>query len=340
MPARLPNSVSGAEILAESASETADRRLLEGFLRQGVFPLRHALEGVQISGWISPLETFDEPWVFAAPSAHHSFFGVAKGRCRVDACDNTPMRALRAGDLVIVKEGEAASLFDRVEDSIRGADPQRPGAPEVIRGIETKMISGGFIAGDGGSASFLAAFPPVLVVRGIRGQFLTWVDQLLGLMLDESSLNRPVSSDIVNRLLGILFIKVVRHVLEACEPGCERFFNTSTDPDVGIALVRIHERLDHPWTVGGLAKEAGLCRSTFAARFLLAVGKPPLQYLHNVRIQRASVLLHERSHSLEEIAAMTGYRTTSGFSAAFRRWTGKSPGEYRDANEAELRRSH
>jgi AraC-like DNA-binding protein len=295
---------------------------------------------VQIGGWVSPLATLEEPWALAIPPGHHSFFALAAGQCRLAAGDRAPDLALRAGDLVIIKDGAAASLFDRAEQPVSRDDSQQPLDLRESAAKETQIISGGFAALDGGSASLLAAFPPVFVVPGNRGQFLSWVDQLLGLLLDESPVDRPIASDLVSRLLGILYIKVMRYALEACQPGTEGLFNSSADPDVGVALVRIHQRLDHPWTVAGLAKEAGLCRSTFAARFLLAVGKPPLQYLRDVRMQRASVLLRERTLSLKEIAAKTGYRTPSAFSAAFRRSTGKSPGEYRDLDEADLTRSH
>jgi transcriptional regulator GlxA family with amidase domain len=130
-------------------------------------------------------------------------------------------------------------------------------------------------------------------------------------------------------LLGILVIRAMRYALEAFQPGSERLSNAWADPEIGIALVRMHERLDHPWTVAGLAKEVGVCRSNFAARFLLAVGKPPLKYLRDLRMQRASILLRERARSLKEIAALTGFRTRSSFCVAFRRWSGKSPREYR-----------
>ncbi len=250
---------------------------------------------------------------------------------------------LHAGDLAITKDGAARALFGgmgELANDDQSRDRHVLYARPVIDSPATmaQIISGGFVALDSGSESFLAAFPPVFVVPGKGGQFVDWVDHLLGLLLAESAIEGPIASDVVNRLLGILFIKVMRYALEACQRGSESLFNASADPEVGVALVRIHQRLANPWTVAGLAREVGLCRSTFAARFLLAVGKPPLQYLRDVRMQRASVLLRERMLSLKEIAAKTGYRTPSAFSAAFRRWTGKSPGEYRDFQHAELTR--
>ena len=333
----------GAEIPTENAATKTDRLLLEGLLRQGFLPLQPALEGVQLSGWISPQATFTESWNLAVPRGRHSFFGVAGGQCRLDVTESAPV-TLHAGDLAITKDGAARALFGgmgELANDDQSRDRHVLYARPVIDSPATmaQIISGGFVALDSGSASFLAAFPPVFVVPGKGGQFVDWVDHLLGLLLAESAIEGPIASDVVNRLLGILFIKVMRYALEACQRGSESLFNASADPEVGVALVRIHQRLANPWTVAGLAREVGLCRSTFAARFLLAVGKPPLQYLRDVRMQR-------RERPLTRADAVPqgdrGQRPDTGrrlpFSAAFRRWTGKSPGEYRDFQHAELTR--
>jgi AraC-like DNA-binding protein len=335
--AQVPCSTAGTGVLAENFSD-GGRRLLESFLERGGLPLRAALEAVQLSGWISPVATLDEPWALAVRRGHHSFFGLVKGQCCLDVGDIAPIVALRAGDFVIAKEGAAGTLFDQSEELIGTDDSQMVLDQTACSAIESQIISGGFVPLDGGAASFLAAFPPVFVVQGNGGRFVGWVDKLLELLLDESPVDHPVASDVVNRLLGVLFIKVVRYALEQCQPGAQDLFNASVDPDVGVVLARIHERPGHPWTVAGLAREAGLCRSTFAARFQLAVGKPPLHYLRDVRMQRSAVLLRERAHSLKEIALMCGYCTTSAFSAAFRRWAGKSPGEYRDFAAEDVKR--
>lgn len=52
--------------------------------------------------------------------------------------------------------------------------------------------------------------------------------------------------------------------------------------------------------------------------------------IDDARRQRALVLLEDRRLTLEAIAAELGYSDTANFSRAFRRWTGKPPGEARD----------
>ena len=222
------------------------------------------------------------------------------------------MPPLKPGDFLVLNPETAGSIADN----------------------RAQVISGGFVPQNGSSASLLTAFPQVLVIPGSDGQFKSWVDHLLRLLLAETSPGRPGRGDVVNRLLGVLFVKTVQHALDASYPGSGKLLKECRDAEIGVALYRLHERPDFPWTVAKLAQEASLTRSTFAARFLLAVGKPPLQYLRDVRMQRASLLLREGRYPLKQIAIMAGYHTTSAFSAAFRRSTGKSPGEYRGASES------
>lgn len=53
--------------------------------------------------------------------------------------------------------------------------------------------------------------------------------------------------------------------------------------------------------------------------------------LHDdLRRQRALLLIADRANTLASIATALGYSETSNFTRAFRRWTGMSPGAYRD----------
>jgi transcriptional regulator GlxA family with amidase domain len=104
-----------------------------------------------------------------------------------------------------------------------------------------------------------------------------------------------------------------------------------SDPSVGPILSIMHARFGEPWSVAALAREAGLSRSSFAARFADAVGVPPMHYLLECRMRAASAMLHSGRGCLKEIARRTGYSSEPAFSLAFKRWSGRPPGAYRDA---------
>jgi AraC-like DNA-binding protein len=100
------------------------------------------------------------------------------------------------------------------------------------------------------------------------------------------------------------------------------------DPSTAAALAAMHRRPEVPWTVASLAKEAGVSRSVFAARFTQLVGEPPLGYLTGLRMQKAAALLRDGA-TLAKVSRMTGYASEASFSYAFRQWAGVAPGAWR-----------
>lgn len=101
------------------------------------------------------------------------------------------------------------------------------------------------------------------------------------------------------------------------------------DPAIEPVLRRVHDQPGHPWTVGSLAREAGLSRSIFAERFRTAVGVPPMRYLFDCRMRMAGARLRAGSHGIKEIALLAGYASEPAFSCAFKRWSGRAPGRWR-----------
>jgi transcriptional regulator GlxA family with amidase domain len=105
--------------------------------------------------------------------------------------------------------------------------------------------------------------------------------------------------------------------------------SAALDARVGRALAALAARPDEGWTVGRLAKIAGLSRAAFARRFAAEVGAPPLRHLAALRMRRAAELLATTDASLADIAASVGYANEFALSRAFRRLTGAPPGAYR-----------
>ena len=89
----------------------------------------------------------------------------------------------------------------------------------------------------------------------------------------------------------------------------------------------IEEHLADELPLRALADLVGLSPYHFARAFKRSFGVPPHRYHTGRRIERAKVLLAERS--VTDVAMAVGFAGTSSFSAAFRRATGASPREFR-----------
>jgi AraC-like DNA-binding protein len=151
---------------------------------------------------------------------------------------------------------------------------------------------------------------------------------------DVSALGRQT---IVHGLLDVLFTQIMREVMRTTAAGAG-WSHGVRDAGVRRALARLHDDCARPWTLEMLAHEVGMSRSVLAERFRDAVGTPPLAYLRTVRLQKAMRLLSDGDATLERVAAAVGYQDAFGFSKAFKRAVGLSPGEFRrqDAVEREL----
>ncbi|WP_340146699.1 helix-turn-helix transcriptional regulator [Halomonas sp. PA16-9] len=131
---------------------------------------------------------------------------------------------------------------------------------------------------------------------------------------------------VLERLLEVLLIEALRSDGKTdTSPGLLRGL---TDERIAIAIRRIHESPDRPWTVAQLANEATLSRSAFYERFGRAVGMAPMEYLLAWRMALAKDLLRREKASIADVAERVGYSSASTFSVAFGRHVGLPPARY------------
>jgi AraC-like DNA-binding protein len=127
-----------------------------------------------------------------------------------------------------------------------------------------------------------------------------------------------------------MFADLVRRHIETLPEDGRGWLAGLRDRHVGKALSLLHAAPDRGWTLESLAREAGLSRSAFAARFSLYIGMAPMQYLTRWRLQLAAAQLSDGEASIAVIAERAGYESEAAFSRAFRKSVGMPPAAWRD----------
>lgn len=91
----------------------------------------------------------------------------------------------------------------------------------------------------------------------------------------------------------------------------------------------VQEHLGEELTVERIAESASLSESECLRCFRAVIGAAPIQYVRQLRVQRAAELLAVTDRKISEIGALCGFQEMSYFSKTFRTLKGCTPSEYR-----------
>lgn len=94
---------------------------------------------------------------------------------------------------------------------------------------------------------------------------------------------------------------------------------------LNTVLYYIEKHIAEPITNGQLAKIACLSEDRFCHVFRSGVGKPPLQYINDLRLKKALGLLEHSEHTVTEVAESIGFRDYNHFGRLFRKRYGCTP---------------
>lgn len=328
-------------------------------------PLSDVLRSVRLRGAVFYYVSYRDQWVAEAPPARVIAPAVMPGAEHVieyhlmakgsgfAATDGVPPTALAEGDIVMFPQGDAhvmsstPGLRARQDDSdwifSTRNDPKpiavsfhdgvlRPGAAVPVQEARNIVICG-FIGCDLKPFNpVIAALPRLLHLRadGVGD----WVRGVLHQAVRESRERRPGSDAVLERASEMVFVDAARRYLDALPEDASGWFAGLRDRFVGKALGALHERPAHPWTLEELGRVAGLSRSALHERFVRFVGRPPMQYLADWRMQLGAGLLRGGHATVATIAQEVGYESEAAFARAFKRATGVPPAAWRRAQAA------
>lgn len=104
-----------------------------------------------------------------------------------------------------------------------------------------------------------------------------------------------------------------------------RLLRGLADPQLAVALRRIHACANDSLSMSDLARRAEMPRSVFSNRFRSDIGTAPMEYVTAWRMSLAKDMLRQGGMTSSEIASRVGYGSASAFSMAFFRHMGTSP---------------
>ncbi len=105
-------------------------------------------------------------------------------------------------------------------------------------------------------------------------------------------------------------------------------------PDMHVELVKdsityMREHYAEKLYISDLAKQANLNKEYFCRFFKNALGKPPMEYLNELRIREAVRMLQETDKAVADIALACGFNNLGNFNRTFKKCTGDTPLHYR-----------
>ncbi len=112
----------------------------------------------------------------------------------------------------------------------------------------------------------------------------------------------------------------------------------SSEPDavlVGAAQRVIADHLGELPGLSEIARRVGTYRERLNALFRERLGVSVFEYVRELRIARAGVLLRDTTMDVRDIAQLIGFRNAGNFATAFRERTGMTPSAWRDAQVAD-----
>lgn len=237
-----------------------------------------------------------------------------------------PLR-LEAGDIAIMARG--------CEHTLATSANALSGDVTAVGAAASSVVSGAYQLWSTPVQPFFAELPEWFVLRAHETAQMESIARAVSLLEAEARSDALGRDTVVHALLDVLFTLLLREIVARRNTGDAGWSQAFHDAPVRVAIQQMHDNCAHAWTVATLAREAGVSRSALAARFRAAMGTTPLAYLRTVRLQRAMRLLAEEGQTLEQIARMVGYHDAFGFSKAFKRAVGVTPGEFRRRNAAD-----
>jgi len=293
-----------------------------------------------MSGAFYCRSTFTAPYGIDMPPLDGTlmFHVMTQGQCWIEVPGHE-LRCLRAGDMALVPHGLGHRLLsDEEQPSVDffSLDVQKlSDRYEQVEhgggGSETTMLCGAVRFDHPVAAKFVSMLPNLIHIDVWSESESHWLQSTIRFLADEAKSLRPGGETIITRLCDVIVVQAVRSWLATAPEANTGWLGALKDERIGRTILHIHRTPEHDVALEELAKQAGMSRSAFSARFTELLGEPPVRYATRWRMTVAHSWLREDNTSIAEVADRLGYQSEAAFSRAFKRMTGLSPSAARRA---------
>ncbi|MBL7472740.1 AraC family transcriptional regulator [Robertkochia sediminum] len=112
--------------------------------------------------------------------------------------------------------------------------------------------------------------------------------------------------------------------------------NVEDNERINKLFNHVKTHFQEPIPLDDMADMAGMTTPSFCRYFKKVSGKTFTQFVNEYRLVHASKLLSENKMSITEISFECGFNNFSYFNKSFKKFTGKSPSEYRNSHKQVL----
>lgn len=300
-------------------------------------PLGEVLQLLQLSGVLYCSAELTDPWGIEVPELPGvmNVEVVTSGHCWLELEGEAPV-FMQEGSLVLIPRGRRHKLLGNPGDRTTWLEDipiERIGDRfEIMRfgggGKLTEVTYYGVRFDPYLADRLVRLLPEVLHLR-THVDDGNWLHSTIRFIAREARQRLPGSETVITRLADILVIQAIRTWIENAREETHGWIAALHDRQIGKAMSLMHRQPERDWRVETLAREVGMSRSGFSARFTALVGEPVLQYLTGLRMQLAHRELRQTPDTLARIAERVGYRSEPAFNRAFKRVVGMPPGAVR-----------
>lgn len=152
------------------------------------------------------------------------------------------------------------------------------------------------------------------------------IEQVVAQLVHVFTENIPYRDQLIDLKVTELVIRMLQS--DAVKQFLENSHLAATNHGISHAMQYVKENLDRTISIDELARKAYMSKSSLFRCFQNEFGMTPVQYINQLRIERACLLLRDPHNSVTDVCFMVGYSSVSYFITLFKTLRGITPKQF------------